>query len=52
MIKKLTGLNMGCKELAVSLLISVGLLSILYGTYFIGHFVLNYVAAMMGGTGA
>ena len=52
MIKKLTGLNMNAAELAVSLLISVGLLAVLYGTYFIGMFVLNYVAAMMGGTGA
>ena len=51
MIKKLTGLNMGCKELAVSLLISVGLLAVLYGTYFIGNFAINYVAAMMGGAG-
>lgn len=52
MIKKLTGLSMGCKELAVSILISVGLLAILYGTYWIGNFALNYVAAMLGGTGA
>ena len=51
MIKKLTGLNMGCKELAVSALTSVGLLAILYGTYFIGNFAINYVAAMMGGAG-
>ena len=52
MIKKLTGLNMNVAELAVSLLISLGLLAILYGTYFIGNFALNCVAAMMGGTGA
>ena len=52
MIKKLTGLNMGCKELAVSALTSVGLLAILYGTYFIGMLALNYVAGMLGGTGA
>ena len=52
MIKKLTGLNMGCKELAVSILKSVGLLAVLYGTYFAGNFALNYVAAMLGGTGA
>lgn len=51
MIKKLTGLSMGCKELAVSILKSLGLLAVLYGTYFIGMFVLNYVAAMMGGVG-
>lgn len=52
MIKKLTGLNMGCKELAVSILKSLGLLAVLYGTYFIGNFALNCVAAMLGGTGA
>lgn len=52
MIKKLTGLNMGCKELAVSAMTSVGLLAVLYGTYFIGNFALNCVAAMLGGTGA
>lgn len=50
MIKKLTGLSMDWKELAVSILISLGLLAILYGTYFIGHFVLNCVAARLGGT--
>lgn len=52
MIKKLTGLSMNVAELAVSLLISVGLLAVLYGTYFVGNFAINYVAAMMGGTGA
>ena len=52
MIKKLTGLSMGCKELAVSIMKAVGLLAVLYGTYWIGMFALNYVAAMMGGTGA
>lgn len=52
MIKKLTGLSMGRKELAVSVLTSLGLLAVLYGTYWLGMFVLNYVAAMMGGTGA
>lgn len=52
MIKKLTGLNMGCKELAVSALTSLGLLAVLYGTYFVGNFAINYVAAMLGGTGA
>lgn len=52
MIKKLTGLSMGCKELAVSALTSLGLLAVLYGTYFAGNFALNYVAAMLGGTGA
>ena len=52
MIKKLTGLSMNAAELAVSLLISVGLLAVLYGTYFVGNFAINYVAAMMGGTGA
>ena len=52
MIKKLTGLSMGCKELAVSILKSVGLLAVLYGTYFVGNFAINYVAGMLGGTGA
>lgn len=52
MIKKLTGLSMGCKELAVSVLTSLGLLAVLYGTYFVGNFAINYVAAMLGGTGA
>lgn len=52
MIKKLTGLSMGWKELAVSVLASLGLLAVLYGTYWLGMFVLNCAAAMMGGTGA
>ena len=52
MIKKLTGLNMSGAELAVSVLTSLGLLAVLYGTYWVGMFALNCVAAMMGGTGA
>lgn len=52
MIKKLTGLNMSAAELAVSALTSLGLLAVLYGTYWVGMFVLNCVAAMMGGAGA
>lgn len=52
MIKKLTGLSMGWKELAVSVLTSLGLLAVLYGTYWVGMFALNCVAAMMGGAGA
>ena len=52
MIKKLTGLSMNGAELAVSILKSLGLLAVLYGTYFVGNFAINYVAAMMGGAGA
>ena len=52
MLKKLTGLNMSGAELAVSILKGLCLLAVLYGTYWLGMFALNCVAAMMGGAGA